>query len=251
MPTPEIHATIIVPVHNGEAELRDCLAGILRTAPSGCEVIVVDDASTDNSAAIAVRADVGVIRMPRRGGPAVARNRGAQVARGDILVFLDADVVAHPGTIARLIETLDGRPEIDAVFGAYDDRPRSPETVSVFRNLLHCYTHRRGAGDARTFWAGCGAIRRARFTLLGGFTTQWDTAAVEDIDLGRKLVQAGGRVVLDFTVQVQHLKRWTLGGFVSADVFQRAAPWTKMLLTERHVPNALNLTWSQRLSAMG
>jgi len=88
------------------------------------------------------------MRQKTNGGPAEARNAGARVASGDVLVFLDADVAVHADTLEKIALRLGERPHLDAIFGAYDDRPAAPGTVSRFRNLLHHYFHLRSDGQA-------------------------------------------------------------------------------------------------------
>ena len=87
------------------------------------EAIVVDDHSTDDTAAIASRYPVELIALPQHAGVSAARNRGAEASRGEILLFLDADVVLAPGGISRVLDTM-ARPEVGALIGSYDARPR-------------------------------------------------------------------------------------------------------------------------------
>jgi hypothetical protein len=98
--------------------------------------------------------------------------------------------------------------------------------VSRFKNLLHHWTHQRSAATATTFWTGCGAIRRAVFVALGGFDPEqrW----LEDVELGHRLRAAGHRVQLDHSLQVTHLKRWTLASLIVSDIFHRALPWSEI-----------------------
>ena len=83
--------------------------------------------------------------------------------------------------------------------------------MSAFRNLLHHHVHQTGAGPADTFWTGLGAVRRAAFLDIGGFDeARYPHPSVEDIDLGRRLSDAGQPILLDPTIQGTHLKAWTL-----------------------------------------
>ncbi|MBI2467114.1 MAG: glycosyltransferase family 2 protein [Candidatus Rokubacteria bacterium] len=91
-------ASVVIPAYDAEATLPACLAALARQslAPERFEVIVVDDGSTDATAQVAERAGVRVVRLPANAGPAAARNRGAQAARGEVLVFTDADCEPTP-----------------------------------------------------------------------------------------------------------------------------------------------------------
>jgi hypothetical protein len=157
-------------------------------------------------------------------------------------VFVDADVVAPPGTVAALTGVLAADPGLAAVVGSYDAAPAHPALVSRFRNLLHHYVHQRSSPRAETFWAGCGAIRREAFERMGGFDPR---CRIEDVELGRRMRAAGMHIRLERTIQVKHLKRWTLAGMVRTDVARRGIPWCLLLLEGGGPPRelgSLNLT---------
>src|SRR5262247_1877469 len=89
--------SMIVPVYNNPQDLRECLSTLIASSCPGSEIIVVDDASTDDTASAAARMGARVIQLAKNSGPAAARNFGARHAHGDILLFVDADVVVAPG----------------------------------------------------------------------------------------------------------------------------------------------------------
>ncbi len=243
--------SVIVPVFNGRDVLPRCLAGLAGSTRAPDEVIVVDDGSTDESAAIARAHGATVIPTvagPR--GPAWARNRGAAMASGDVLVFVDSDVVVHADTLARMEATFEGQPEVHALFGSYDDRPPAPGIASRFKNLLHHYVHQHGKREASSFWAGCGAIRREAFRTVGGFDESYAKPSIEDIELGVRLFRANLAIRLCPEIQSTHLKRWTLQNLWHTDIFARAVPWTQLLLREARLPDELNLDWRSRASAL-
>src|SRR5262245_31235923 len=184
--------SVIVPVYNDRAGLSRCLPALTAAARAGDEVIVVDDASTDDSAAVAAGLPVRVLRMPANAGPAAARNTGAAAARGDILLFVDSDVVVAPGALDQVARLFSGRPDVAAVFGSYDASPADPGVVSRYKNLLHHWVHQEGAAEASTFWAGCGAVRRDAFEAVGRF----DHARFRrpSIEIGRAACRARGDI---------------------------------------------------------
>lgn len=240
--------SVILPVYNGEAFLDRCLGALSRSDFRRFECIVVDDGSTDNSAAIARKHGATVVLLERRGGPARARNRGVAVARGPIVVFLDADVCVHADTLALIVGYFRDHPEVDAVIGSYDDEPAEQGLVSQFKNLSHHYVHQRSRTEAWTFWAGCGAIRKTAFEHVGGFDEGYTRPSIEDIELGSRLLTHGRRIQLERTIQVKHLKRWTLGSLVRTDLFDRGVPWVALLLHHRMMPSDLNVTIAHRFN---
>ena len=228
--------SVIVPAYAGARVLPLSLSALVRsTLPrEHWELIVVDDSSTDKTTLVAAQFADTVVRLAGKPhGPAYARNRGFEVSRGDIIVFIDADVCVHPTALAQFLEVMDANPDVSATFGSYDDAPAQPGIVSEFRNLLHHHVHQRDAGEAETFWAGCGAIRARAFRQVGMFD-EWHYARpqIEDIELGRRLRLAGHRILLRPEIQGTHLKRWTLRETLKTDFQHRGVPWTRLLLQE-------------------
>ena len=247
---PRVLLSIIVPTYNDSGELVACLAALRAEASPESELIVVLDGPSADAAAVAAAAGARVLNLDQRAGPAAARNHGAARAQGSILVFVDADVVVRPGGLARIAQAFAADPGLTALFGSYDDSPRSPGLVSRYRNLLHHFVHQESRAEATTFWAGLGAVRRAAFLEVGGFdAAAFTRPSVEDIELGYRLRAAGGRIRLDRELQGTHLKRWSFWSMVRTDVTARALPWARLVLRSDRIPAELNLSVSQRASA--
>ena len=240
--------SVIVPVYNSAGYLRSCLEHLRGSTLTDYECIVVDDGSTDDSGKIASEFGFRVLTTDRRRGPAFARNLGARVATGDILFFIDADVCVYPHTLARVRANFDQDPDLEAVIGSYDDEPESQDFLSLYRNLMHCYVHHRSRREACTFWSGCGAIRKKAFQQYSGFDESYDRPAIEDIELGYRLARDKKKMLLDTSIMVKHLKRWSFLGLVKTDILDRGIPWTELILRDRKLPNDLNLQLSQRVS---
>lgn len=246
----EPYISVVVPVYNGGVQLERCLAALLASDFRAREIIVADDASTDASAGVARSLGAEVVSLDARSGPASARNQGARRARGEVLLFIDADVVVRGDTLSRVAATLRARPDIAAVFGSYDDSPEAQNFVSQYKNLLHHYIHQQSSAEAATFWAGCGAVRRAAFETAGGFDAiKYARPSVEDIELGYRLRRGGCKIILDRELQVKHLKHWTLALLLRTDINARALPWTRLILEQGALINDLNLRVAQRVCA--
>lgn len=187
---------------------------------------------------------------PAGAGPAGARNLAAAECEADVLVFVDSDVEVRPDALARIAEHFATDPELTAVFGAYDDDPADPGLTSRYRNLLHHHVHAGAAGEAESFWAGLGAVRREAFAAIGGFDAdRFPRASIEDIELGMRLRRDGAKIVLDPRIRGRHLKRWTPLSMARTDFSRRGVPWLRLLLREREHSTALNLGWRRRASA--
>jgi GT2 family glycosyltransferase len=242
--------SVIIPARNCKEDLARCLECLGRSTYRDFEVIVVDDASTDDTVAAIPASQAHVLALPVQSGPAAARNRGAEAARGTYLLFLDADVCVHPETLEVIADGLAAHPEASAVFGSYDTEPQALNILSQYRNLMHHFVHQEAKEEASTFWSGCGVVRRSAFLAVGGFLTDYRRPCTEDIELGVRLNKAGHRIRLDKRVLVTHLKKWTFWGMLKADVRDRALPWSQLILREGNLPNDLNLRLSQRVSAL-
>lgn len=227
-----------------------CLQGLVQAQPSAHEIIVVTDGDTEGSEQVAQRFGARTLSTPSQSGPAKARNLGAQQATGEILFFVDADVVIHQDALTRIGEVLTHQPDVAAVFGSYDEEPGEPNFLSQYKNLLHRLVHQISNEEASTFWSGCGAIRREVFLGLGGFDERYRRPSIEDIELGYRLKKKGFRIKLCKQLQCKHLKRWGVISLLQSDFFDRALPWTRLILRDRQPMNDLNLQAASRWSVI-
>ena len=247
MNTPTV--SIVIPVHNGGSDLRKCLDAIAASDYPAAECILVDDASTDGVIdSVAALHGARVIHLEQQQGPAHARNRGVEEAVGELIFFVDADVLVHPDTLGIAVRALESHPETVAVFGSYDDEPGHRSFLSQYRNLFHHWVHQTGRGEASTFWTGCGLIRRATFLEMEASKPLTERPSIEDIELGSRLRRSGHRIRLEKTMLCTHLKQWTFGNMVSTDIFKRGVPWVLLLLHNREAPSDLNLSNRSRIA---
>jgi len=241
-----------VPVYNGRVFIGQSLPPLIEMLRRGevVEVIVVDDGSTDDTAISA--AEMGAIVIPSGGrlGPGGARNVASMQARGGILWFVDADVVVHDDAALQLQRAF-AEPGVTAVFGSYDDRPTAKNFLSQYKNLVHHFYHHRGRSEASTFWAGCGAVRKDAFLAIKGFdVARYTRPSIEDIELGYRLRAAGGRILLWPALQGTHLKEWRFFNLIHTEVFCRAIPWSRLMLSQTGLVDDLNVGAAERLRAV-
>ena len=242
---------IIVPAHNAAQTIDACLQPLLGSSHLAPRVLVVDDGSTDDTADRAERCGAAVLRLTGPLGPAAARNAGVAATTAPVILFIDADVVASPEAVERIVTVFDRHPEAAAAFGSYDDRPPARNVVSLFKNLLHHFVHQQADERSASFWAGFGAIRREAFEAVGGFAAdRYRRPSIEDIELGARLWRAGRPVVVVRDAQVTHLKRWSFRQLVATDVRQRAYPWSELLVRGEAPGGDLNLRAGDRVAAI-
>ncbi len=242
--------SLIIPTDKVDSHFQQCLKSIGKCVPLPLEIIVVVDGDTGQVLSHIEGPDITIIRLPVCGGPGRARNAGAAEATGDILLFIDADVLIPADICLSIGRAFTVTPTPDAVFGSYDDTPPAQNTVSQYKNLLHHYTHQHSRSEAFTFWTGCGAILRSRFVELNGFDEEYLQPSIEDVELGYRLKQAGGTIFLDKTIQVTHLKKWTLVDMVHTDFFLRAIPWSRLIFQYGTMHNDMNINLKSRMSVV-
>ncbi len=205
--------SIVVPSYNAASTIRETLTAIRASdlPAEQYELIVVDDASDDTSASIAARHADTVVRLRgRRAGPAYARNRGADLARGEFVAFIDADVLIRPDTLTEILSIFRADAELDAVSATRDDSPAATNFVSQYWNLLQHFGEQRYRGAGGDFASGCCVVRRSAF-VGAGLYDEWrfGVACMEGLELGQRFHAAGSNVFVSQSLQVTHLSRWS------------------------------------------
>lgn len=215
--------TVVIPAYNAAGTLADALDALDRqtVGRDRFAVIVVDDGSTDATAAVAARHGAQVIRQPNA-GPAAARNAGARAADCDILVFTDADCAPAPDFLAQILVPF-ADPAVAGVQGAY--RTAQTSLVARFAQLefedRYAYVARRPTIDlVATYAAG---YRKTVFDAAGGFDTSFCRADNEDTELSYRLSAAGHRLVFAPAAIVYHRHPATLARYLGIKV--RRACW--------------------------
>src|SRR5690606_3775923 len=119
--------------------------------------------------------------------------------------------------------------------------------------LRHHEVHQRaGRANPRasTFWSGLGAARRESLLAAGGFAPRYGRPSIEDVELGARLVAAGGAILIVPEAQGTHLKNWSVRELWRTDVLQRAIPWAAMAVERGELPQSLNADRRGRVSAL-
>jgi len=197
--------SVVIPAYQAAATVDRCLAALAgQTAlAEHYEVIVVDDGSTDGTSE-RVRAHPGVCLLTQdRAGPAAARNRGIDRARGEIVLFTDADCEPAPDWIERMVAPFDD-PQVQGVKGVY--RTRQRELVARFvqaeyEDKYDQMAHLVAIDFVDTYAAG---YRRALLLASGGFDRTFPSASVEDQELSFRLARQGHKLVFAPAACVYH-----------------------------------------------
>jgi glycosyltransferase involved in cell wall biosynthesis len=248
----DLTISIIMPVYNGIGFLEKSLPPLaaMLEKKEVIELIVIDDGSLDESIALAKEFGATVLKSGGRKGPGAARNIAVGQAKGDVVWFVDADVVVRNDAVVRLKQGFEKK-EVIAVFGSYDDSPPAQNFLSQYKNMVHHYYHQQASRDASTFWSGCGAVRTKKFIELGGFDIeQFKHPSIEDIELGYRIRADGGAITLMPELQCSHLKVWRFVNLVHTEFFRRAIPWSRLMLRQEQLTNDLNVGVGERIRAV-
>ena len=197
-----MNISIIIPAYDAEATLAECLEACLAQTHADCEVIVVDDESSDATAEIAQGFEGVSYVHQENAGPAAARNHGVRMAKGDVVVLTDSDCIPEPNWIEELITGFDAE-EVVAVGGTYGiANPESP-----LARIIHAEIQLRHEQFTETvdFLGSFNvAYRREVFLAIGGFDENFRAASGEDNDLAYRLQDSGGIMRFVPTAIVNH-----------------------------------------------
>ena len=210
--------SIVIVNHNGREDLATCLPSLfaLDYPQDKLEIILVDNASTDDTVAwlTATRPTVRCVVNSENVGFARGINRGAEMARGEYLAFLNPDMRVDPHWLARLVTTIQSEPDVACAGSVVlnwsgdeiDFAGRPTDALNLAPNEpLQAKDFYASAGDIPLLFASGGAmlIRRDIFQGIGGFDPDYFMYH-EDVDLGWRLWQAGYRVLRSVKSRVYH-----------------------------------------------
>lgn len=224
-------ASVVVPVHGNAALTRRCLELVLSDLPPDCEVVVVDDASPDQTPAVLSEFGerIRILRMEENAGFSRACNEGAAAAGGELIVFLNNDTEPQPGWLGALLGYAEREPAADAVgakliyptgtvqhAGVVFGQDGYPHNLYAGLPADHPAVNRSRRLQAVT--AACMLVRHPAFERLGGFDEGYENS-LEDVDLCLRIGAAGGEVHYCHEAVVVHLESVSRG---RRDRFQRS-----------------------------
>jgi cellulose synthase/poly-beta-1,6-N-acetylglucosamine synthase-like glycosyltransferase len=238
--------SVVVPAFQASAIIKRCVLALsAQTLTSDqYEVIVVDDGSTDDTATRARQVGARVLRLARNMGPAAARNAGVGIARGDVVVFTDADCEPTEQFLAALTEPLRD-PKVGGSKGVYLSKQRAlvARFVQLEYESRYDYTARHDALDFVDTYACC--FRRDDILRIGGFDIR--LRACEDQEMSFRLADAGVRIRFAPDARTYHVHCDDLWGYLRKKF--RIARWKARvlrhhrgkILRDSHTPQSLKL----------
>ena len=251
-------ASLVVPNWNGRELLRANVPSLLAAAQAhgACEVLVVDDGSTDDSVSVLEREFPGVtlVRHEKNRGFGPACLSGVQAARHPVVVLLNSDVVVEPGFVTPLLEPFSD-PGVFAVSPLILDREGKVAKVSVNRPYIRRGELRwEGADPAKLDsvvaslfpLGGAVALDRARFLELGGFDPLYEPFYYEDVDLGLCAWRRGWKCLVEPRSRVRHDEGGTINKHFGRFKVKVAKRRHRLLMTWKHATGSwlrAHLAW--------
>lgn len=233
-------ASVIIPNYNGLRFLPTCLGALrAQTYPAELtEIILVDDASTDESTSWVRQhhPEVQIVQLARNSGLAVGCNAGARAARGDLLVMLNNDTEAEPGWLAALVAAAEANSGAGAIaskmllFDRRDTLHNAGDLMGADGIPRNRGVWERDAGqydDRPEIFGGCGGgvmYRRAAWEQAGGFDERL-FMYLEDVDLAWRLQLLGWRAVFAPGARLYHHLSATGGGVLASYYVGRNTLW--------------------------
>jgi GT2 family glycosyltransferase len=205
--------SVVIPAHNEGAHVRSTVEAVLRSSGTGVEIVVIDDGSSDGCCDFLESARPGVVVLERqeRAGVAGARRRGAELAAGGTLVFLDAHCEPQPGWLDAMAAALD---EHDAgivapcIVDAQQPEHKGYGAKPVDRMFTYRWLPRRAVApyDVPIAGGGCMMMRRQRYGEIGGFD-RMRRFGIEDVEISLRSWLFGYPVIVVPDVEVAHVFR--------------------------------------------
>lgn len=209
--------SIIIPAHNSRSTLERCIKSIIESRfNEPIELMVVDDASSDDTPAIAKRLGAKVISNKECKGPGFARNLGAKFAEGSILLFIDSDILLCEDTLQKIDNFFREKNDFAAISCNFDPKCEMSDPISRYKHLYICYSFLNQSPEVLWTFTSCLAIQKDIFQRVGGFNEK--ILVLEDELLGREISKNGFRIYFAEKILVKHLRKYSIFDFFKEEI---------------------------------
>ena len=243
-----IPVSVVIASFNGAGRIEALLEALAGQRAPEDEIIVVVDASTDGTGAIAARFGVRVITNPRNRGVGYGRNAGAAAARHEILAFFDDDVVPA-GNYLDVVRREMAAPSIACIQGPHSIVPAGDDAglwgrVDAAVVHHHCTVTMVRGTKCLVLYSGAFCIRRQAFLASGGFVESFQGAGGEELDMGMRLL---ANCTLTFVPDLQSRHRFKALGHRLRTLRARARHYLRLDRKGRLLPASVAIPEKLRL----
>ncbi len=228
--------SIVIPTYNEERHIGQLLDSIYSNDyKENFEIIVVDDGSKDNTVKIIQSYEKVRLFKQNHKGAAAARNFGVKQSKGDIILFLDSDVITHKNVLSKIDIYFKKNPDLKVLMGIYSKNPVNKSLFTRYKALLDYYIFTSTSDKSITsFEPRCGAIKKEVFLEIGGFDTKYKGADIEDYEFGYRILKKY-KMYIDQSIQVDH----NFPDFKTntKNFFKRGFMWIQLFLERKKFDN--------------
>jgi glycosyltransferase involved in cell wall biosynthesis len=212
-----------VPVHNRAGTLEKCLSAIRQSDFKDYELLVIDDASTDQTASIAAKFADKVISCQRHLGLAGVLLKGLQSSSGQIIVNIDSDVVIKETHLSYIVNFLSQNPRIDAFTGILSKDNPHKNFLSQYKNLYMHYIYQLQPREVTFLYGSIFGLRKEIIGLWGNTVKFWAV----DTEFGQRIALSGKKIALLKELEVRHFKKHNIRTFLIND-FMMPFSWAHL-----------------------
>ncbi len=246
--------SVVIPLFNAQKTIGLVLKALVsQKIKEAFEIIIVDDGSKDSSKEkvenLRLKLKIKNLKLfsQKHQGPAAARNFGVNKAKGDIIVFLDADVILEDSALKQIVYDFRTKKNLVALNGVYSLEPAIPSFFSWYFSLFKYYQWVCRKTKAYTgFSTRLAAIKKNVFLKVGGFNKVYRDALVEDYDFGHRLGK-NYKVIVDPKVKGKHFHPNFSQCF--CNYYKRAYLWLKLFGQRKKFDN-ITTTFSTGLASV-
>lgn len=210
--------SVIIPAYNAQKTLRETLASVYASEFKDYEVMVIDDLSNDQTVEIAKEFNCRIRKSEGYRNRALARNTGIKESRGEILVFIDSDIVIKPDSLGLIWNNFQDNPEISGLTGMLSKYTPDGNFLTQYKNLYLHYIFKNMPKEIEFLYGGICALRREAIYKHNLFFDK-EIARANDTELGARITQKGLKIFLIQDLIVTHLKVYHPISFLKNEFF--------------------------------
>ena len=230
-------------MYNGEKYLTLFFKALHQSKYTNYELIAIDDCSTDKSYDILQKNKPDILlKNTNNIDSASSRNLAASYATGEVLVFLDQDIIVKPDTLSHFANHFTSNSIYCAVIGVYTLEHPNTNIYSLYKNTWIRFSYLSAGKDIKWFFSAIGAIRKSVWDKNVRFQESYKNSIHPgDIEFGQSLVRNGYRIHLDPDIEVTHMKHFTFSNLLRNNLL-RAYGFTQSFLNNRF--NLFSSNWN-------